>query len=130
MRAKIDNGFIFAPIAKPNPEKIITFESGALYAIGSTSGPGAAEIDKALKLAQAKDFNKAIDTLKEVRLNFPGTANALAAAYNIASLYQYLGLTDNLRVLSTGVLRESVAEPYRYAAIPGWLPAHGVAFEG
>jgi len=100
-------------VPKPNPEKVVVLESGAFFAIGSATGSGSPESEKALKSAQAKEFNKAIDELKDIRLNYPGTPNALAAAFNLASLYQYLGLTDNLRILCSGLLRESVDEPYR-----------------
>jgi len=100
------------PSAKPNPEKVQTIDNGVIFAFGSLDGAGAAEMQKVLKAAQSKDFNKAIDLLKEVRLNYPGSANALAAAYDMAALYHYLGLSENLRVLAAATLREEVPEPY------------------
>jgi tetratricopeptide (TPR) repeat protein len=98
---------------KPNPEKVVMLDIGVPFAIASLSGPGAAEMEKALKSAQVKDFSGAMDILKQIRLDFPGVPNALAAGYNLVALYDYLGLSDNMRVLSSTLLREvDVPEPY------------------
>lgn len=97
----------------PDPEKVFPIEGIGAIAIGSTTGPGAADMDAAYKFALAKDFNQAIERFKAVRLQYPSTSNALAAGYDLAVLYRYLGLSDNLRVLTSAMLREEIAEPYR-----------------
>lgn len=101
------------PSKIPNPEKVEILSTGVLFPIGSSTGQGAPEMSAALKSAVGKDYNQAIESLKAVRLQYPGTANAIAAGYSLAALYRYLGLSDNLRVLSSSILREDVAEPYR-----------------
>lgn len=98
---------------KPNPEKVVNLDVGIPFALGSLQGPGAAKMEKALKASQQKDYSQAMDTLKQVRLDYPGTANALAAGFNLVSLYKYLGLNENMRVLSSALLREpDITEPY------------------
>lgn len=104
---------IVAPPAVPNPEKVEVLSTGILFPIGSVSGQGAQEMQNALKYAQAKDFNQAIESLKSIRLQYPGTPNSIAAGYALAAFYRYLGLSENLRILASSILREDVPEPYR-----------------
>lgn len=101
------------PASLPNPERVETLSTGILFPLGSLTGQGATELQAALKSAQAKDYNQAIESLKSVRLLYPGTPNALASGFALCALYRYLGLSDNLRVLSASILREDVSEPYR-----------------
>ena len=106
---------VSTPPPKPLPEKIISLEIGIFFTIGEEEGPGAAALEKALQSAKVKDYSKTIESLKQLRLDYPGTPNALAAGYNLSALYDYLGLPENLRVLVSTLLREDAPEPYRSA---------------
>lgn len=97
------------------PEKMVALENGKNFAFAATAEAGGAELQKALNLIQAKSFNQAVEVLKSVRQNFPNTPNAAAAAYNLASLYRYLGLGDNVHSLVQAALQEEIPEPYQSA---------------
>lgn len=105
--------------AVPDPARIVPLESIGLYAIAETEGVGRDQLESALRALNNKDFNRAIDSLKVMRLNYPGTKNAMAAGYNLVILYQLLGLSEKVKNLSVSLLRESPKEPYlsaiRYA---------------
>jgi tetratricopeptide (TPR) repeat protein len=97
------------------PEKNVTLENGKSFAFASTSEAGGPELQKALNLIQSKSFNQAIDALKAVQQKFPNTPNSAAASYNLAGLYRYLGLGENVLSLANAALQEDPPEPYRSA---------------
>ncbi|GHV11467.1 hypothetical protein AGMMS49938_02200 [Fibrobacterales bacterium] len=97
------------------PEKIVATEYGQNFAFASTTEAGSADLQKSLNLIQKKSFQSAIDALQETRQKFPSTPNAMAAAYNLLSLYQYLELHDKVIALASSVLQEPIAEPYKSA---------------
>jgi len=109
---KVGDTTVVAPVVKPNPEKITVLEQTVFFVQGSLDGPGATELAQALKFAQGKDYNKSIEVLKQIRLDFPNTPNALAAGYDLASLYAYLGLSENVHTLAAALLRGEVPQPY------------------
>lgn len=94
------------------PEKMVALENGKSFAFAATGEAGGADLQKALNLIQGKSFNQAIDALKKIRQNFPNTPNSAAAAYNLASLYRYLGLGDNVLALAQTAMDEELPEPY------------------
>jgi len=97
------------------PEKIAVTEYGGNFAFASTTEVGSADLQKAFALIQKKSFQSAIDALQTTRQKFPGTPNAIAAAYNLLVLYQYLELHDKVIALGNSVLQEPVPEPYKSA---------------
>jgi len=97
------------------PEKLVALDNGKSFAFASASEAGGAGLQKALSLIQGKSFNQAIDVLKEVRQSFPNTPNSAAAAYNLAVLYRFLGLGDNVLSLAQSALQEDAPEPYASA---------------
>lgn len=94
------------------PEKMVALENGKSFAFAATAEAGGADLQKALNLIQGKSFNQAIDALKKIRQNFPNTPNSAAAAYNLASLYRYLGLGENVLALAQTAMDEELPEPY------------------
>jgi len=97
------------------PEKIAVTEYGGNFVYASTTEVGSADLQKAFLLIQKKSFQSAIDALQTTRQKFPGTPNAMAAAYNLLVLYQYLELHDKVIALGNSVLQEPVPEPYKSA---------------
>ena len=97
------------------PEKIIATEYGSNFVFASTTEAGSADLQKAYNFIQKKSFQSAIDALQVVRQKFPGTPNAMAAAYNLLSLYQYLELHDKVIALGNSVMQEPVPEPFKSA---------------
>ncbi len=98
--------------ALPDPARIVPLEGIGFYAIAELEGAGHDQLESAVRALNNKDFNRAIDSLKVLRLNYPGTKNSMAAGHNLVVLYQLLGLTEKVKNLTVSLLRESPKEPY------------------
>ncbi|MDR2732225.1 MAG: tetratricopeptide repeat protein, partial [Fibromonadaceae bacterium] len=97
------------------PAKIVATEYGGNFVFASTTEAGSADLQKSLNFIQKKSFQSAIDALLITRQKFPGTPNAVAAAYNLLSLYQYLELHDKVIALGNFISQEPIPEPYKSA---------------
>jgi tetratricopeptide (TPR) repeat protein len=85
---------------------------GVFFVIHQESGRGSEELKKALDRVRAHGFNRALDDIKTVSLQYPNTANALASEYNVIALYRHLGLDDHVQNMASALIRRAPPEPY------------------
>lgn len=97
------------------PELIDTLDGNLVVVLHKRQAAGGTELHRALEDARERRYNQAIEGFKQVRLRFPNTDNAQAAALNMVVLYKHLGLLDNARNLSTSLLRGEASGIYRNA---------------
>ena len=97
---------------KNAPDKVMTLNTGLFFALQDKEARGTDEINKAWSKYSRSKIDDAIDILKEIFRDMPASPNALAAQYNLASIYLELGLGK--RVINTGrmILRNNPPEPY------------------
>jgi tetratricopeptide (TPR) repeat protein len=96
--------------------------------IHDTLGRGSKEMIEGFRLAERKLMNQAMDNYKKVRLQYPASPNANAAAVNLIRLYLFLGLADHASNLAGIALRERM--PENYANLIRFLAARSKLEEG
>lgn len=99
--------------ATNQPYKIESLNTTGFYVFQDEEAPGAEELTQAWLKYRRSKVDDAIEILKKITLNYPASANALAAHYNLASLHHELGLNKNVLTISRMILRNSPPEPYR-----------------
>lgn len=115
--------------AEKSPQKsVILSGTDVAVIIHDTLGRGSKEMIDGLRLAERKLMNQAMDNYKKVRLQFPSSPNANAAAVNLIRLYLFLGLADHASNLAGVALRERM--PDNYANLVRFLAARSKLEEG
>ena len=95
------------------PEHIQNFKPQIYLAQSELSGPGADLFKKFFASIKSNEFNKAMEQLKKLRLDFPSSANAFAAGYDLLAMYYYLGLYTNAVPLGQALLKLNPGEPWQ-----------------
>jgi len=113
---------------KPPQMSVTLSGTDVAVLIHDTLGRGSKEMIDGLRLAERKLMNQAMDNYKKVRLQFPSSPNANAAAVNLIRLYLFLGLADHASNLAGVALRERM--PENYANLIRFLAARSKLEEG
>ncbi len=99
-----------------DPQQVQEMEEGRLFVVHNKDMKGATDLQQAWKNYKVeKNFNQAIERLKQVGLKYNSSPNNIAAQFNLMNLYYLLGLQENAENAGQLLLRSDSKEPYRSA---------------
>ncbi len=95
------------------PQQIQKIESGHHFVVHNKDMKGSTDLQLAWKnYTEDKNFNQAIEHLKQVGLKYHSSPNYIAAQFNLMNLYHLLGLGENAENAGQLLLRSDIDEPY------------------